>query len=229
MTMHVAEMDYEMNHFRENYNATSVEFLQSIGILSPRFIAAHCIHLSEQDLHILKQEGVGVAHCIGANTKSAKGIARVKDMMELSIPVGLGTDGPSSGNTLDLFTQMKLVANFQKTALKDRTAFPARDIVAMATIEGAKVLNMSNEIGSLEIGKKADVILVETTSVNMFPIFDLYAALVYSANASNVQDVFINGTAVIRNKQLIHHDLTDLRSNLASEMVHFSKKAQELA
>ncbi|MFL2105441.1 amidohydrolase [Desemzia sp. FAM 23991] len=229
MTMHVAEMNYEMDHFREKYNATPVEFLQSLGVLSPRFIAAHCIHLSDQDLQILKQEGVSVAHCIGANTKSAKGVARVKDMLELGIPVGLGTDGPSSGNTLDLFTQMKLVANFHKTTLQDRTAYPAKDIVAMATIEGAKVLNMSNEIGSLEVGKRADVVLVETTSVNMFPIFDPYAALVYSANASNVQDVFINGTALVRNKQLVYHELTVLRSNLASEMIGFSKKAKELA
>lgn len=229
MTMHVAEMDYEMKHFKELHNATPIEFLQSIGVLSPRFIAAHCIHLSAQDLQILKQEGVGVAHCIGANTKSAKGVARVKDMQEMSIPVGLGTDGPSSGNTLDLFTQMKLVANFHKTTLQDRTAFPASDIVAMATIEGAKVLNMSHEIGSLEIGKKADIVLVETKSVNMFPIFDPYAALVYAANALNVQDVFISGAAVIRDKELVHHDLTVLRSNLSSEMIPFSKKARELA
>ncbi|WP_407371345.1 amidohydrolase [Carnobacterium sp.] len=229
MTMHVAEMDYEMNHFREKYSATPVEFLQSIGVLSPRFIAAHCIHISDKDLQILKQEGVGVAHCIGANTKSAKGVAPIQEMRDLAIPVGLGTDGPSSGNTLDLFTQMKLVANFHKTALNDRKAFPAKEIVAMATIEGAKVLNMSDEIGSLEFGKKADIVLIETTSVNMFPIFDPYAALVYSANASNVRDVFINGAAVVRNKQLVNHDLSDLRSNLAVEMTDFSKKVKELA
>ncbi|SIN83455.1 Cytosine/adenosine deaminase [Carnobacterium alterfunditum] len=228
MTMHIAEMDYEMNHFSEKYNATPIAFLQSIGVLSPRLIAAHCIHLSDQDLQILKKEGVGVAHCIGANTKSAKGIARIKDMLELSIPVGLGTDGPSSGNTLDLFTQMKLVANFHKTNLHDRSIFPAKEIVAMATIEGAKVLNMANQIGSLEVGKRADIVLVETTSVNMFPIFDAYAALVYSANASNVQDAFINGTSVVRNKKLVNNDLSALRSNLAAEMTFFSKKAKEL-
>lgn len=229
MTMHVAEMDYEMNYFSEKYNATPIEFLQSIGVLSTRFIAAHCIHVSDHDLQILKQEGVGVAHCIGANTKSAKGVAPIKDMLNLAIPVSLGTDGPSSGNTLDLFTQMKLVANFHKTALHDRTAFPAKEILAMATIEGAKVLNMANEIGSLEVGKKADIVLVETKSVNMFPIFDPYAALVYSANASNVQDVFINGTTIVRDKQLVNYDLMDLRSNLTIEMAHFSKKAKELA
>lgn len=229
MTMHVAEMDYEMSYFNETYNATPIEYLQSIDVLSPRFIAAHCIHVSDHDLQILKEKGVGVAHCIGANTKSAKGVARIKDMIDLSIPVGLGTDGPSSGNTLDLFTQMKLVANFHKTTLQDRSAFPAKEIVAMATIQGAKVLNMADEIGSLEVGKKADIVLVETTSVNMFPIFDPYAALVYSANASNVQDVFINGTAVVRKKQLVKHKLTDLRSNLATEMTVFSKKAKELA
>ncbi|WP_035051283.1 amidohydrolase [Carnobacterium pleistocenium] len=228
LIMHVAEMDYELNYFRKKYNTTPIGFLQSLKVLNPRFIAAHCIHLSDQDLQILKEEGVGVAHCIGANTKSAKGVARIKDMLELAIPVGLGTDGPSSGNTLDLFTQMKLTANFHKTTLHDRSVFPAKEIFAMATIEGAKVLNMANQIGSLEVGKRADIVLVETSSVNMFPIFDPYAALVYSANASNVQDVFINGTSVVRNKQLVNNNLSDLRSNLAAEMTDFSKKAREL-
>jgi len=228
LIMHVAEMDYELNYFSKKYNTTPIGFLQSLKVLSPRFIAAHCIHLSDQDLQILKEEGVGVAHCIGANTKSAKGVARIKDMIELAIPVGLGTDGPSSGNTLDLFTQMKLIANFHKTTLHDRSVFPAKEIVAMATIEGAKVLNMANQIGSLEVGKKADIVLVETTSVNMFPIFDPYAALVYSANASNVQDVFINGTSVVRNKKMVNNDLSALRSNLAAEMTDFSKKARAL-
>ncbi|WP_208559386.1 amidohydrolase [Marinilactibacillus kalidii] len=227
ITMHVAEMDYEMAYFQEQNNLTPVGFLADIGILSERLVAAHCIHLSDEDIHILKKYNVKVAHCIGANTKSAKGVARVADLLKSEIPVGLGTDGPSSGNTLDLFTQMKLFANFHKTNLKDRAAFPAVEIVERATMGGAKVLGLEDKVGSLEIGKKADIVLVETDSVNMFPIFDPYAALVYSANASNVQDVFINGQRKVKQKQLNQENLKDLRRNLSEQMAAFATSAKK--
>lgn len=227
LTMHVAEMDYELDHFRDTLDMTSVEFLDSIGALSERLVAAHCIHLTDQDIDLLKKHHVKVAHCIGANTKSAKGVARISDLLDKQIPLGLGTDGPSSGNTLDLFTQMKLFANFHKTELKDRGAFPASEIVELATMGGARVLGMENQIGSLESGKKADIVLVETRSVNMFPLFDPYAALVYSANASNVQDVFINGKRTVKDKVLMDQRIAELRQNLAEQMKEFTVKAKE--
>ncbi|WP_225743027.1 amidohydrolase [Marinilactibacillus sp. Marseille-P9653] len=227
ITMHVSEMDYEQEYFQNTFGQTPVEFLSSIGALTNRFVAAHCIHLSDKDIELLKDHKVSVAHCIGANTKSAKGVARVKDLLEQGIPVGLGTDGPSSGNTLDLFTQMKLFANFHKTNLKDRSAFPASEIVELATMGGAKVLGLQNKVGSLETGKKADIVLVETQSVNMFPIFDPYAALVYSANASNVQDVFIHGKRKIKDKQLNENNLNTLRQNLFEHMEDFTASAKD--
>ncbi|MEG1047822.1 amidohydrolase family protein, partial [Carnobacterium sp.] len=136
---------------------------------------------------------------------------------------------PSSGNTLDLFTQMKLFANFHKTTLKDRGAFPAVEIVALATNGGAEVLGLSKEVGSLEVGKQADVVLVETKSVNMFPNFDPYAVLVYSGNASNVEMVYINGRCVVEKKQLVQQSLSSLQQNLQAEMSEFKKRAMELA
>lgn len=229
LTLHVAEMDYEMAHFAKEYNQTPVEYLADINFLSERVIAAHCIHLTENDIAILKQHKTKVAHCIGANTKSAKGVSPVKAMLENSIDVGLGTDGPSSGNTLDLFCQMKLFANFHKTTLHDRSAFPASEIVKLATIGGARVMGMADKIGSLQPGKKADFIMVETQSANMFPVFDPYAVLVYSANASNVENVFINGVAVVRNKQLCHHSLKDIRQDLDENMSEFRQQAARLA
>lgn len=216
--MHVSEMDFEMNKFREEHNQTPIEFLEEIGVLSPRLVAAHCIHLSDQDIEILKKYDVKVAHCIGANTKSAKGVARIRDLVTTGVTVGLGTDGPSSGNTLDLFSQMRLFANFHKTYLQDRSAFPAEEIVKLATIGGAKVLGMEKQIGSIEAGKQADFILVETDSVNMYPIFDPYSALVYSANAGNVSDVFIAGKQVVVRKKLVGFDESQLRSELAEAM-----------
>jgi 5-methylthioadenosine/S-adenosylhomocysteine deaminase len=225
--MHVSEMDFEMDKYREARNQTPIEFLAEIGVLSTRLVAAHCIHLSDHDIELLKKYEVKVAHCIGANTKSAKGVARVRDLLSAGVTVGLGTDGPSSGNTLDLFSQMRMFANFHKTYLQDRSAFPAEEIVKLATIGGAKVLGLQDQIGSIEEGKQADFILVETDSVNMFPIFDPYSALVYSANASNVRDVFIAGNQVVEEKKLVNFDVRQLREELAEAMEQcgFKRKA----
>jgi 5-methylthioadenosine/S-adenosylhomocysteine deaminase len=226
--MHVSEMDFEMDKFRKEHNQTPIEFLEEIGVLSPRFVAAHCIHLSDHDIELLKKYDVKVAHCIAANTKSAKGVARIRDLLAAGVSVGLGTDGPSSGNTLDLFSQMRLFANFHKTYLKDRSAFPAEEIVKLATIGGANVLGMAKQIGSIEAGKQADFILVETDSVNMFPIFDPYSAIVYSANAGNVRDVFIAGKQVVADKKLVDFNETQLRAELAEAMEQCGFKAKAL-
>lgn len=227
-SMHLCEMDYEMADFREKYQMTPVEYLDRIGVLGKRMVAAHCIHVTENDLELLHRHQVKVAHCIGSNTKSAKGVAPVRKMLESKIEVGLGTDGPSSGNTLDLFTQLKLFADFHKNENKDRLAFHASEIVKLATLGGAKVLQMEDSIGSLEPGKKADLILVETQSVNMFPIFDPYAALVYSANASNVDSVFVNGVPLVRNKTLQLFQLKNLREELDHHMDEFKRTALDL-
>jgi cytosine/adenosine deaminase-related metal-dependent hydrolase len=214
-TIHLSEMDYEINYFRENYNMTPVEYLHQIGFMSENLVAAHCILVNEKDLQIMKEAKVAVAHCIGANTKSAKGVAPLKQMLEWGILVGLGTDGPSSGNTIDVLTQFKLCANFHKNENKDRSAFSARAIVELGTLAGAKALHREAQIGSLEVGKQADLVLVETSSVNMFPLYDPYSALVYSANSSNVAHVFVNGKWVVKDKKLVHEPLAMIRQRLS--------------
>ena len=229
VSMHVSEMDFEMDQFQKTYNKTPIAFLDSLGVLSSRFIAAHCVHATGEDIPILARRGAAVAHCIGANSKSGKGVAPIKAMLEAGIPVGLGTDGPSSGNTLDMFTQFDLFAKFQKTAHNDRTIFPAREIVKLATCGAAKALGLERITGSIEAGKKADITLVETESVNMFPIFDPYSVLVYSAKAANVDTVFVNGKLLVRNKKLTCADLGELREELREEMGFFSREAEALA
>lgn len=229
LSMHVSEMDYELEYFKKEYNKTPVEYLESIGLLSERLISAHCIFLTDTDIKLLEKYNVKVAHCIGANTKSAKGIAPVSKMLENNVIVGLGTDGPSSGNTLDIITQFKLVANFHKVSNKDRSIFPSSDIVKLGTIEGARVLSKDKEIGSIEVGKKADLVLLETESVNMFPIFDVYATLVYSANASNVHTVFVNGKCLVENKKLVGVDFEKIKQDLKDAMKDFEKSAKEKA
>ena len=230
ITLHVSEMTYEMDYFRKTYNQTPIEFLETLGFFEVLVILVHGILMTESDIEILaKYPTVNVIHCIGANTKSAKGVAPIRSLLDHGVTVGLGTDGPSSGNTLDLFTQMRMVANFHKTHLKDRSAFPAKEIVALATRDGAKALGLDEEVGALEIGKKADIVLVETSSVNMFPVHDAYATLVYSANASNVQDVWINGERVVDNKKLVNVSLEALKRELKVEMTTFEERAVELS
>lgn len=217
-TLHTAEMDYEMDYFRKEYDMTPVQYLDSIGVLKKETLAAHCIHMTEDDILLLKEKGAKVAHCIGSNTKSAKGVAPVGEMKKQGICVGLGTDGPSSGNTLDILTQMKMFANFHKKESGDRSAFPAEIIVSLATIEGAKALGLEQVTGSLEAGKQADMVLLETQSANMFPVYDPYSALVYSANSSNVEAVYVAGECLVKDKKLQKADLKELREELQKKM-----------
>ena len=149
-------------------------------------------------------------------------------MRELVIPVGLGTDGAMSGNTLDVMTQVPLCAKLQKTATHDRSAFPAREVLSMATLEGARAIGMDREIGSLEAGKRADVILVETESANMFPVYDPYSALVYSANPSNVETVFVNGTMVVEKRRLQTVDFLQVRHRLEGYCARIQAEADRI-
>lgn len=226
--MHVSEMDYEIDYFKKEYNLTPVEFLNAIGLLSNDFLAVHCIHLSQNDIKLLKKHDVNVIHCIDANMKSAKGIMPLKEVLEADITVGLGTDGPSSGNTLDLFTVMKTIAYAQKTYNRDRSIFPSREIFYLATRGGAKAIREDNHIGQLKANYQADIVVIERESVNMFPIFDPYSALVYSANSSNVKDVWVAGVQLVKNKQLVRRDLQTIRNNLDLEMNSYRKKVSEL-
>jgi cytosine/adenosine deaminase-related metal-dependent hydrolase len=228
VTMHVSEMDYEMRLFREKYDSTPIAFLENLGAFESPFIAAHCVFADERDIEILAKNRVCVAHCIGANTKSAKGVAPVKQMREAGVPVALGTDGPASGNTLDMFTLFDLFAKFHKTANHDRTLFPASQILQLATSGAAKALGLYGETGSLEAGKKADITFIETKSANMFPVFDPYSVLVYSAKAANVNTVMLNGRFLVRDKKPLLFSLDDLRADLDDEMDFFRKKVREL-
>ena len=217
-TLHAAEMDYEMTWLAQTRGCTPVGYLDQLGVLSDQTAAAHCIHLTDRDIEILRQRGSGVCHCIGSNAKAAKGVAPVLKLLKEGVSVGLGTDGPASGNTLDLFTQMRLCAGFQKNDSHDRSAMPAKDIVSMATRQGARVLGLEEKTGSIEPGKEADLVLVETDSPNLFPVYDPYSALVYSANASNVRDVYVAGTCLVQDKKLVYEDFESIRRELSDCM-----------
>lgn len=213
-TLHAAEMDYEITELRKRYGCTPMGFLNRIDVLHEDTLAAHSILLTKKDIALMGERGCSVAHCIASNTKAAKGVAPVLAMREAGIAAGLGTDGPASGNTLDLFTQMRLCENFHKNENRDRTALPAKEVVRMATIEGARAMGLSAVTGSIEPGKAADLVLVETDSANMFPVYDPYSALVYSANSSNVRDVYVAGKLLAKEKKLTCADLSTVRAEL---------------
>lgn len=214
LIMHVAEMDFEYKQCMEQFGKSPVQHLNDIGILDDKFVGAHMVLIDKKDIDILQEKKVGICHNIGANAKGAKGVAPILDMYKKGMKVGLGSDGPMSGNTLDIITQMSLVGKIHKLFHKDRTIFPASEIMEMATIGGARVLNLEQHIGSIEIGKKADLVIFETEAVNMQPIYDYYSTIVYAANPSNVDTVMVNGKLLVRNKKLLHVDFSGIRRKL---------------
>lgn len=212
--MHVSETLDEFKESIAKHGMTPVAYLNSIGMLNERFLGAHLIYVDDKDLELLKINNVGVSHNIGANAKGGKGTSPALKMYKSGIKIGLGTDGAMSGNTLDIITQMSLVGKIHKLVNKDRTLFPAKEIFKMATLGGARALNMDDKIGSIEIGKKADLVIIETKSINMQPIYDYYSVIVYSANPSNVDTVIVNGKILVKNKCLKSLNKEDVYSGI---------------
>ncbi|MGL5123852.1 MAG: amidohydrolase [Fusobacteriaceae bacterium] len=204
--IHVAEFDDEAKRLKLN-KMSVVEYLDSIKVLDKNVLLAHAIHLSDNDLDIIKKRGVSVAYNPMANAKGATGIARAYEMVNKDINVGLGTDGPMSSNQVDLFRTLSYAANMQRIKYNNRTIMTPEIIIKMATIGGARALNLDKKIGSIEIGKLADILIVETESPNMMPNYDAYATLVFQANGSNVDTTIVNGKIIVENKELKTYDL----------------------
>ena len=209
---HLAEMPFEMKQIEKEFGISPVELYSKTGLLSPRMTAAHCIYVNDKDINLLKTSGTGVAHNVAANLKGGKGVSPALKMFDMDIPIGLGTDGPMSGNTMDLINLMGYTAKIHKLNNKDRTVMPPPKVVEMATIGGARALHIDHKTGSLEKGKKADVIIVSTNSTPMFPIYDYYSALVYCASPRDVNTVIINGELVMDNRKIQTFDKNETRT-----------------
>jgi 5-methylthioadenosine/S-adenosylhomocysteine deaminase len=205
--IHVAETKRELNDSREKNGTTPVQYLDKLGILGPDVLAAHCIFVDETDRKILAQRQVGCVHNPSSNMMLASGVSPVPELRAAGVAVGLGTDGPAgSNNDLDLMEEMDVAAKLQKIAKMDPQALGAKAVVEMATIEGARALHMEKEIGSLEAGKKADIILIGLDAPNAVPMYDFYAQLAYALKGSNVETVIIGGRVVMRDKKLLTVD-----------------------
>lgn len=204
LLIHLAETERERNDATTKRNGSPTEVLDRLGILDGRVLAAHAIWESDEDLALLKSHGTGVAHCPSSNTKLASGVARVSQMLKLGIPVGLGTDGfAGSNDTADLLAEMNLAAKLQKVFTKDPLALSGEQVMNMATAGGARALGLEREIGTLEVGKRADLLAISLNRANAHPLYNVYSFLAYAVKAGDVEDVFINGRQVVADRNVL--------------------------
>src|SRR5271163_3923426 len=205
--MHVSEMKKEWEDSEKQNGMSPVQYLESIGVLAPDLVAAHCIFVDETDRKILAAHQVGCVHNPSSNMMIASGVSPVPEMRAAGIAVGLGTDGPAgSNNDLDLMEEIDLAAKLAKITKMNPLALNAKAVVEMATIDGARALHMEKEIGSLEAGKKADLILISLDEPNAVPMYDIYAQIAYSLKGSDVETVVIAGRTVMRDRKLLTID-----------------------
>jgi 5-methylthioadenosine/S-adenosylhomocysteine deaminase len=207
LLMHVSEMKKEWDDSKAVNGMSPVQYLDKLGVLGPNLVAAHCIFVDEADRKLLAQKQVGCVHNPSSNMMLASGVSPVPEMRAAGIAVGLGTDGPAgSNNDLDLMEEIDLAAKLAKITKMDPLALNAKAVVEMATIDGARALHMEKEIGSLETGKKADLILISLDEPNAVPMYDIYAQIAYSLKGSDVETVVIGGRVVMRDRKLLTID-----------------------
>lgn len=200
--IHLAETRGEFDDIQKQYGKTPVELMQDVGLFRRHTVAAHCVHLTDEDIKILKNNNVGVAHNPESNMKLASGIAPVPKMLNEGIPVALGTDGASSNNNLDMLQEMRSCALLHKVNTMNPTVLPAYQALEMATVNGARTLGLDNEIGQLKPGLKADMIVMDLQQPHMIPRYDIIANIVYSAQASDVDTVIINGKIIMEAREI---------------------------
>jgi len=202
LLIHLAETSTERDEAMSKRAQTPTQVLENLGLLEGRVVAAHSIWEDDRDLQILRRHNTGVAHCPSSNMKLADGVAHISQMLKLGIHVGLGTDGfAGSNDSADLMREMDIAAKLQKITQLDPSALPAEQVLDMATIGGARVLGLDRETGSLEKGKRADLFSLSLTSTHAKPLYDLYSFVVYAARSNEVEDVFVNGRELIRNRE----------------------------
>jgi 5-methylthioadenosine/S-adenosylhomocysteine deaminase len=215
--IHVSETTLEVDWSRDQFDMPVVPWLKKQNILEAKVIAAHCVHLDDGEIHTLNKHQAGVAHCPSSNLKLASGVAAVQKMIDTGLHVGIGTDGPASNNDLDMFEETRLAAFLAKGCFGDPVALPAKSAFALATIEGARALHLGQVTGSLEVGKRADMAIIELDHTHATPKFRrdndaIYSHLVYAAKSTDVRDLLVNGHPLMRNRQLLTLDEEALKS-----------------
>jgi len=210
LIIHVAETRSELEEVRQKYGVSPVDHLLSLGMLGPHLIADHCVHLEEREILLMAEHGVKAVHMPESNMKLASGVSPIAQMMEKGVTVGLGTDGCASNNNLDLFAEMDTAAKLHKVEAMDPTVLDAVTVLKMATVEGAKALGMEAVTGSLEVGKKADVIVVDTDKPHLTPMYNPFSHVVYAARGNDVSHSIIDGRLVMEDRRILTLDLPEV-------------------
>lgn len=223
---HISETRDEIAQIARTYGESPVRYMLRNGVFKRPTLAAHCVHLDDEDIEILSDNAVAVAHNPGSNMKLASGVAPVMKMRDRGVVVGLGTDGASSNNNLDLIEEARLAALLHKVVSFDPTAIAAMDALSMATIEGAKALGMQDQIGSLEAGKQADMVVLRTGSPDMVPLFDPVSNIVYSSNPGDVEHVFVRGELLMRNGRILSFDESRAIEEFRSRSERLAREAK---
>lgn len=199
--IHAAENRAEVDDVRTRFGRTPIELLDDAGMLRSGTVLAHAVVLDDDEIARLAETGTAVAHCPSSNMKLASGVCRVPDLHAAGVVVGLGTDGPSSSNDLDMYAAMRAAALVHKGMRLDPTVLPATDVLRMATIDGARALGIDHLVGSIEVGKRADLVLLDAHSPSLTPVFDAHSTIVYAASRADVTDVWIDGRRVVEDRR----------------------------
>ncbi|MBA2734927.1 MAG: amidohydrolase [Acidobacteria bacterium] len=210
--IHVSETRKEVDDLLKSKGASPVDYLARIGFLNNRVIAAHVVHPSPEEITVLKRLGVGVVHNPQSNMKLASGVAPVPRMLQLDLDLGLGTDGAASNNDLSMWEEIDTTAKLHKVFAMDPKVVTAQQAFEMATIRGARALHMEREIGSIEKGKRADLVIVDLDDLNQTPLYNIYSHLVYATKADDVRSVIIEGRVIMRDRRLLTLDEQDIKA-----------------
>lgn len=226
--IHLHETLQEVNDSLDEYKRRPIERLNDLGILSPKLIAVHMTQVVESDLEIIESTGMQIVHCPESNLKLASGFAPINSLLGIGANVALGTDGAASNNDLNMFGEMQTAALLAKAQAQDPTALPADEAIKMATLNGAKAIGLDKKIGSIEAGKAADLITVNLSHYYSQPLYNIFSHLVYAISALQVENVWVDGKALLSNGQLQHIDIEHLlkKANLTVEQ---AKKYGNLA
>jgi 5-methylthioadenosine/S-adenosylhomocysteine deaminase len=220
LQIHLSETSWEVEKLLQEKGLSPVAYLADLGVLSERTVAAHCVHVSTEDIELLAEFEVGVSHNPVSNLKLASGVCPVPAMVDGGVKLGLGTDGTASNNTLDLMRDMQLSALLHKGMTGDPTALPARTMLEMVTIEGAKVLGLDQQIGTLSEGREADLICVSIDGPHTAPLYDPYSHMVFAARSADVRHVMVKGKVLVRDRELLTLD----HDRIESQAREFSEK-----
>ena len=224
LVIHVSETQSEVSQIKESYGFTPVGFLASLGVLSPNLLACHCVHLTEDDIALLKEHDVKVAHNPESNMKLASGISPVSELLKKGVCVGIGTDGCASNNNLDIFHEMSMAAKLGKVYAHDPAAMDAKSVLSMATIGGARALGLSDVTGSIEPGKKADIIILDMRKPHLTPMYNPESHLVYAARGRDVTTSVINGKLIMDERKLLSLDISKIAGKVMRIAVDIGKK-----